>query len=185
MKRYYFGHIYNGPNACHTPVPDIAKEIAENLRQVRTVFPQAQFGDGEPIPVPNVPLATWLADLATFFDVYQASSGQKLAFFRLDIGWTSPWQRYIPPLVQLLHQKGIPLQVIYDAGMPDANISDERAVASTIANYKTYELGGRSPPDVALIQFWTKYPSHVLPETDPRTTTYLINQYVKWRQSRH
>ena len=181
----YYGHVWNGANACHSSIPDIAKEIAEKLRQIRTVFPQAQVGEVEPMPVPGVPLATWLADLETLFDTFQASSGQKMAFFRIDVVWPAQWQPWIAPLAQLLRRKGIPLQVIYDSNAPDANGSDARAIAGTIAIFKEYESGGRSPPDVAAIQWWTKYPSHVLPETDPTSGTYLINQYVRWRQSHH
>jgi hypothetical protein len=181
----YYGHIWSGPSACHSSVGDIAKEIADKFRQVRTVFPQAQFGEVEPMPVPGVPVATWLADLEGLFDGFQASTGQKIAFFRIDVVWSAPWQPWIPPLAQLLRRKGIPLQVIYDSNGPDANASDARAVAGTIAIFKKYESDGRSAPDVAAIQWWTKHPSHALPETDPTSGTYLIDQYVKWRQSRH
>ena len=181
----YYGHVYNGPNACHSSPSDIAKEIADKIRQVRTVFPQAQYGDVEPSPIPSLPQATWLADLATFFDAFQANTGTKLAFFRLDLDWRGAWQPLIPPLAQILKQRGIPLQIIYDSSPLDANGSDARAVAGTIANFKLYESGGRSPPDAASIQWWTKYPSHVLPETDPTSGTYLINEYVRWRQSHH
>ena len=115
----YYGHIWNGPNACHSSIPDIAKEIAENLRQVRTIFPQAQFGEAEPMPIPGVPLATWLADLETFFDTFQASSGQKVAFFRADVVWSARVATVDPPLgATAATEAGIPLQVIYDSNGP-------------------------------------------------------------------
>jgi hypothetical protein len=179
----YYGHYWGGTNACHSSIADIAKETAEKIRRVRQVFPQVQFGDVEPLQ--GLTPATWLADLQTWFDAFHADTGQPLAFFRFELIFTKPWQQYIPPLTQLLRREGIPLQVIYDSNFDDAGASDERAVAGTIANFKAYESGGRAPPDVAAIQFWSKYPSHVLPETDPRSATYMIDQYVKWRQSHH
>jgi hypothetical protein len=179
----YYGHYWGGRNACHSSIADIAKEAAEKIRRVREVFPQVQFGDVE--PPQGFPPATWLADLQTWFDAFHADTGQPLAYFRVELLYAEPWQQYIPPLTQLLRREGIPLQVIYDSNADAANVSDERAIAGTIANFKAYESGGRSPPDVALIQYWSKYPSHALPETDPRSATYLVNQYVKWRQSGH
>ena len=179
----FYGHYYSGPNACHASIADIAKETAEKIRRVREVFPQVQFGDVEPPQA--FPPSTWLADLQTWFDAFHTDTGQRLAYFRFELFFAQSWQQYIPPLTQLLRREGIPLQVIYDSNADDAKASDERAVAGTIANFKAYELGGRPPPDAASIQFWSKYPSHVLPETDPRSATYLIDQYVKWRQSHH
>lgn len=179
----YYGHYWGGTNACHSSIADIAKETAEKIRRVRAVFPQVQFGDVE--PVQGFPKATWLADLQTWFDAFHTDTGQRLAYFRFELIFTQPWQQYITPLTQLLRREGIPLQVIYDSNFDDAGASDERAIAGTIANFKAYESGGRAPPDAAAIQFWSKYPSHALPETDPRAATYLINQYVKWRQSHH
>jgi hypothetical protein len=179
----YYGHYWGGTNACHSSIADIARETAEKIRRVRAVFPEVQFGDVEPIQ--GFPPATWLADLQTWFDAFHADTGQPLAFFRFELIFTQPWQQYIPPLTQLLRREGIPLQVIYDSNADDARASDARAVAGTIANFKAYESDGRSPPDAAAIQYWSKYPSHALPETDPTSATYIINQYVKWRQSHH
>jgi hypothetical protein len=183
MEAIYYGHFYSGPNACHASIANIARGVAEKVRQIHATFPQAQFGDVEPLQA--FPQATWLADVETWLDAFQADTGQRLAFFRLDLDWTRPWQQLIPPLAQLLHRKGVALQIIYDSDVKHANVSDEQAIANSIANFREYESDGRSPPDAGVIQFWSKYPSRVLPETDPRTATYLINQYVKWRQSSH
>ncbi len=179
----YYGHTFNGQNACHSSIAQIAKDIAVKVRQIHTIFPQARFGDVEPVPIPRMPLDTWLADLATWFDAFQAETGQPLAFLRLDVFWRGPWQPLIPPLVQLLKRKGIALQIIYDGYPNDA--SDAQAVASSITNFKMYESDGRSPPDAAVFQWWTKYPSHILPETDPGSGMYMVDQYVQWRQSHH
>lgn len=40
----YFGHVF-GPQGqlrgCHSPIPDIAKDVADSVRQVRTFFPES------------------------------------------------------------------------------------------------------------------------------------------------
>ncbi len=54
----FYGHTFNGQNACHSSIADIAKDVAEKVRQIRTIFPQAQFGEVEPVPIPRMPLDT-------------------------------------------------------------------------------------------------------------------------------
>jgi hypothetical protein len=124
---------------------------------------------------------TWLADLDTWFDAYQAATRERLAFFRLDMAWDRPWQQRMAALTQLLHTKGIPLQVIYNSS--GSAQSDEAWLANAVSNFKKYESNGRPPPDTSLIQFWSPHPSHLLPESDDRTGTWLINRYVEWRQT--
>jgi hypothetical protein len=45
------GHFYSGPRACHSSVEAIAKEVAEKVKQMRTVFPDLKVGDVEPVGV--------------------------------------------------------------------------------------------------------------------------------------
>jgi hypothetical protein len=45
------GHFYSGPRACHSSVEMIATEVAEKVKQMRTVFPDLKVGDIEPVGV--------------------------------------------------------------------------------------------------------------------------------------
>jgi hypothetical protein len=178
----YFGYVFDREGSrvgCHLSIEEVAKQVAGTLKLVRTVFPSVQFGDVEPLMGFNK--ETWLNDLATWFDAYEAATGGKLAFFRLDIGWDLAWQARIPPLADLLRQKGIPLQVIYNGD--DNAKSDETWIASAVEHFQEFEAIMGSAPDAALIQYWQAHPSRALPETDPRTGTWLINRYLEWRQS--
>ena len=177
----YFGHVFDRDGAkvgCRLPISELAADVAGKLKQARDIFPAVRFGDEEP------PTAfdkdTWLTDLATWFDAYEAATGDKLAFFRVDLTWNLPWQARIPALTRLLREKGIPLQVIYNG--TGRGTSDEEWIRSAVGNFQAYESDGRSPPDVAVFQYWTPLPSHVLPESDPQTTTWLVNRYIEWRQ---
>jgi hypothetical protein len=177
----YYGHVFGrAESGCHTTIHDIARDVASKLRQVRTVFPEVRFGDIEPLT--GFSSKTWLSDLESWLDEFEAETGEKLAFFQLDLAWHEPWQDRIPALVRLLRSRGVPLHVIYDGNGNET--SDKEAIANTIAHFKEYESSGRSPPDVAVIQYWTPHPSRSLPETDPGTATYVIDRYLSWRRLR-
>ena len=44
------GHYYDGPNACHDPIPVVAARAAAVMREYKKVFPNVQIGDTEPFP---------------------------------------------------------------------------------------------------------------------------------------
>lgn len=174
----YYGHVYNGKNACHSSIADIAKIVAVNVKQVQSIYPGVPFGDFEPVGVPNT---NWESDLEQWFDAYEAATGQPLAFFCADIQWNAQWQGVMRKLVRLLRRKNIPLQVIYN-GNSDAQ-SDKAWVAQAVAHFRQYETI-LPPPALAVFTSWDAHPTHNLPETDRWTMTGLIRQYVAWKQSR-
>ena len=175
----YYGHVFNGKNACHTSITDIAKDVAVKVKQLRAVYPNAAFGDVEPMGIPD---ASWIADLDQWFDAYQVATGMSLAFFRVDMQWKTNWKAQMEQLAALLKRHGIPLQIIYNG---DGNAgSDDIWIAQAVQRFKQYETSGLPKPDVAVFQCWTPNPTHVLPESDPYTMTGLIDQYIQWKQSR-
>jgi hypothetical protein len=179
----FFGHVFERDGervGCRLPIDKVAQNAAEKLRQVRTVFPSVRFGDEEPLM--SLSATTWLTDLAHWFDAYKKATGDTLAFFRVDVAWDLPWKDRISQLVRLLHDKNIPLQVTYNG--TGQSRTDEEWIASAVANFQAFEAPGGNVPDAAVFQYWTVHPSHVLPESDPRTATWLINKYVTWRSSR-
>jgi hypothetical protein len=175
----YYGHVSNLKGTCHTSIADLVKDVALKVKQVQSVYPGVGFGDVEPM---GIPYANWLADLEQWFDAYQAATGQPLAFFRVDMQWNGPyWQAQMQQLGRLLQRKGIPLQVIYN-GAGNAG-SDEAWIAQATSHYKQYETSGLPHPDAVNFQCWTQNPTHSLPESDPRTMTGLIDQYVQWKKT--
>ncbi len=186
----YFGHVFgtpDGKHGCHSSIADIAQDVANKVRAVRTVFPGMRFGDVEPLTFqPGDPWFQndrWLSDLGNWFDAYQAAVGDKLAFLRLDMWWTKWWQPHMPALIALLKQKGIPLQVIYNGSGQDR--TDPAWIAGAIAHFKEFESGPWPRPAAAVFQYWTPIPTHALPESDPLTATGLIDRYVQWQRTRH
>jgi hypothetical protein len=82
----YFGHYYNGKNACHSSIDNVAERVAKNLHEYLKVFPNAIIGDGEPFPAitdqPN-----WKDDYKHWIDAFHAKVGKELAFTDVDINW--------------------------------------------------------------------------------------------------
>jgi hypothetical protein len=185
----YFGHVFgtkNGRTGCQTPIAELARDVATKVKQIRTVFPGVRFGDVEPVTfAPGVPWFendTWQTDLSDWFDAYQAAVGDKLAFLRIDMWWSTSWQQHMPALTAFLARKGIPLQVIYNG---DGRYkTDESWTSSAAANFRAFESGPWPKPAAAVFQYWTHNPTRNLPESNPTTETGLIDQYIQWRQSR-
>src|SRR5207247_1924478 len=46
---YYYGSVYNGPQACRWSAEKVASDLAAYEAAVRHVFPRAVFGDIEPV----------------------------------------------------------------------------------------------------------------------------------------
>lgn len=181
----YFGHVFReGRRGCQTGIADLAKDVAAKFHEARQVFPNVHFGDVEPLTFrPNDPWFTdgrWLRDLSEWFDAYEAATGDKLAYFKLDLWWDMPWQHHMPELADLLKRKGIPLQVIYNAS--DRTRSDAAWSASTEAHFKAFESGPWPKPTAVVFQYWTPHPSRILPESEPTTATGIIAQYLVVRE---
>ena len=64
----YFGHVYHeGRRGCRTSIAELALDVADKFKAMRQVFPDARFGEVEPITFnPNDPWYKgdrWLHDL--------------------------------------------------------------------------------------------------------------------------
>jgi hypothetical protein len=174
----HFGHTFINDGkgvGCRRSIEDVAKDVAVKVKQIRAVFPDAQFGDVEPYRNDDA----WRADVQVWIDAFRAETETNLAFFRLDMAWHLPWRDKLPALVAMLRSKGVPLQVIYNGD--DQLTSDEAWIASAVRHFQEFEALAK--PDVAVFQFWRQHPSHLLPETDNLTATWLINRYAEWRQT--
>jgi hypothetical protein len=169
----WFGHNFNGRNACHASIDDIAREAAAKVADVLSVFPTAQIGDIEPMGVPN---ANWPIDLGNWLVAFRAHAGRDLAFVRADMQWTRPWQSQMREIELLLHMKGIPLQVIYNGD----GATDLEWAAAAVRRFEEFEATASSPP-VPVFMSWAPHPSRALPETDGDTLTGIASRYIKWR----
>jgi hypothetical protein len=171
---FYFGSVYDGPNACHWSAEQIARQVREFVAAVRVVFPRVVVGDIEPLPpgVQTSRLVQWL-------DAYHEVFGSQLPFFHLDVGFLvrQDWPQATKELESAARTRGIPFGLIYNG---DAD-TDQEWTQSAEQRFTTYEAqyGGR--PDHVIFQSWVDHPDYVLPETRPGTFTYLIDRYFRRR----
>jgi hypothetical protein len=184
----YFGHFYTadakqGPtgkhSGCHLPINDIAQDAAKRMRDVRSVFPDVKVGDVEPFT--EFPDNEWANVLSQWFDAFQSATGERLAYFRLDLVWVKPWQRRMGQLTGLLRSKQVPLQVIYDGS--GVAPSDEVWIGQAVERFQEFEGKNGILPQAAIIQSWHTRPSRTLPESDPGTLSNLVLRYVEWKKS--
>ena len=187
----FFGHDFDrseDPNqnrnprrrGCRLPISEVAADAAARFKDVRSVFPTVKIGDVEPFM--EFSENQWEAELSNWFDAFEGATGERLAFFRLDLRWIAPWQSRMPKLIALLKRKGIPLQVIYD-GSSNAG-SDAAWTSQAKQRFQQFEGTLGIKPDGAVLQSWAAYPSRALPESDPASMTGLVMQYVSWKHAR-
>jgi hypothetical protein len=93
---FFFGHRYSGPGACLAPPANLARQIAEKIRLVRTYFPNAQIGTADLVDESR----PWIDELVEWTDVYQRVTGEPLAFFHTDVAWSHAAIRNLAPLAR-------------------------------------------------------------------------------------
>jgi hypothetical protein len=170
----WFGHFSMLPHSCHTSTADLAREIAGKVAVIKDAFPDAQIGDIEGIGTRTPP--NWVEELVHWADTYRAAVGEPLAFIHFDVLWGGPWRGQIDQLIPRLRARGIKFGIIYN-GNPD----DRTNLAWTQhaeERFVTVEENSSLVPDQAILQTWFSYPTHMLPESEPGTMTWLVNRYL-------
>jgi len=168
----YYGHFYTGTNACQTDLPTLIQQVAQSVRDARSVFPGVEIGETEPIPAVT---QGGLTDLSNWLDLYQQTIGEPLGFMTLDMGWRSQWSSQIPAVISLLHSKGVAVHVIYNGG---SATSDGNWTSEAVSHFQAFEAIAK--PDAAEFMSWNPYPTHMLPDSDPTTLTGLVNGYIHY-----
>jgi hypothetical protein len=168
------GHAFNGINACHTQVSAIALDVAANVRAIKQIFPAVQIGDIEPAGRADPP--DWVDQIMQWTKAYQDAVGEPLAFLHFDVVWSGPWRQQLTMLAPRLHAAGIKVGVIFDGDADDQ--SDLAWTGHAEQRFSTIEADRAISPDQAIIQTWMLHPSHILPETQPGTLTWLVNRYL-------
>jgi len=167
---YYFAHVYDGPNACHWPLAQVADGVAAFVAAVREEFPWVVVGDIEPTPLPVSAdgLGQWL-------DGYAAAVGEPPAFLHLDADWSrADWPSQAVATEGEARDRDVPIGLIYNGGTADSDADWGYQAGRRIVAYED-EAGGR--PDHVVFQSWMDKPDATLPETDATTFTALINRY--------
>jgi hypothetical protein len=173
---WFFAHLYDGPNACHWPVEQVAEGVAAFIEAVREQFPWVVVGDIEPMPTPvSAPgLAEWM-------DAYEAAVGEPMAFLHLDADWSRPdWSTLAVAVEAAGSERGVPVGMLYNGGGAPTDEQWLQLAGQHALDHEDRD-GGR--PDHVVFQSWNDHPDRVLPETDADTFTALVNRYFDDRAS--
>jgi hypothetical protein len=173
---YYFGHVYDGPNACGWSVRRVAEGVAHFRDAMRAEWPAVIIGDIEPTPFPVTAGA-----LADWLDAYREIAGEPLAFLHLDMDWSrSDWPALGVAVEHAVAEQDVPAGMIYNGG---AASSDEQWMAVAGRRVHEYETGAGGRPAHVIFQSWMDKPDFVLPDGDATTFTWMVKAYVEDRAS--
>jgi hypothetical protein len=181
----WFGHYYNGKNACHSSIDDVAQRVSVIIKIYTAAFPQVIVGDTEPFPaVSSQP--GWAADYAHWTQAFHTAVGARLSFLHMDFNWGdprlnlpkapgSPNPQAIAALAlqvaSVAHAHGMQVGMIYNGN--DAATSDQQWMEQAHAHIRDI-AASNIHVDQALFETWAKHPANALPETDPNALTSLI-----------
>jgi hypothetical protein len=175
----WFGHSYRGTHACQSSLSNLAQNIAQNVNQVKQIFPDVQIGDIEPILKSSE--VDWVGTIVRWTAEYEKAIGRPLAFLHADIDWALEWRPDLSRLKRELGARGIKFGIIYNGNPGDPTDQDWTKAAEDHFDEVEGRLG--IIPDHATLQTWMVHPSHMLPEDSPGTMTNLVGRYSRKRTS--
>jgi hypothetical protein len=178
----WFGHYYNGKNACHSSIDNVAERVAENLHEYLKVFPNAIIGDGEPFPsITDQP--NWKEDYRHWLEAFHAKTDKTLAFTDVDINWgVKSWPASLQAMAGLARDVNMPLGIIYNAGPPLASMSNQAWLDEAVRNFTHIENTLHIVPNWVVFTSWEKYPGHALTDENGPGEDYVLKQYLNKRR---
>ena len=167
----FFGHDYDGKNACKIPLPELARNVANSMRIARSYFPHVKFALTEP----PQSLPGGVAEMEEFLTLLKAEFGTYPDVVHFDLAWGRndvrhiPWHQEMPRMVQMLKARGIGYSIIYDAGIVDNKIpnTDATWVASAKANVADWEATVHEKPAQVVLQSWSPNPRQICRKVCP------------------
>jgi hypothetical protein len=174
---YFFGNVVSDPRSCHFTVTQIATEVGQYTQLVKTIYPNAQVGDVEPV-IASAYSPDVVTALGQWHDTYRTVTGAPFPFYFADIDWSNPeWPSIVKQLEEQTRQREMQFGIIYIGDMQD--VSDAEWTGKVVARFETYQGQNGGQPDYVLFQSWEPYPQYCLPETDSTTFTGAIEAYVE------
>ena len=181
-----FGHYFGNAKAktagkeerigCQYPIKEVAAQVADAVRQIRTVFPNAKFVETEPVNGLGSmeELDQWLVALK------KELKEIPIEHVDLDVQWErGEWQKPCKEMVEVIKKNGLSYGLIVDGGPHDT--SDAAWVEHAKRNFQEWTSAIKEPMACVRFQSWHPCPSHVLPETGEETILSLVN----WHSSAH
>jgi hypothetical protein len=182
----FYGHRFKGSpgiSACHTTVPEIARQVAAKMMAVRKIYPSVVIGDIEPMGVLPAEVQDWTHQIAEWIAAYRDAMGEPLGFFQADVVWQRPsWRDVLLATVSIARANRVPLGIIYN-GMP-TDATDAVWIDDAESHFRLVEGSMKISPDQAILQSWTDHPRSMLPESNRDALTNLVLRYSAWQSRR-
>jgi len=175
----------------HSNVEEVIRYVIGYIKAVRKVYPEVKIGQIDAVPFftvekysANKRLPT-MGDLPRILD-YEFSElkaiGEKMDWFHADnpydiaIEHPTGWDK-LKALEDFVKSRGVKFGLIYNT-QRGGESSDELFFKETMASLISYaEAGGN--PDHMDIRSWYPHPTHLIPESQPYTFTYLIKKFLE------
>jgi hypothetical protein len=168
---YYYGHFFDGPQACHWSTAKVVREVIAFIDRLHELFPNAVIGDAEPL-VGQADARAYQDWIGSFKEI----NGSALPFLHIDVDWSRPaWPQEVKSIEEDGRRAGVAVGIIYGGNWSDR--TDDEWLAHAAERVKRYEFDTGAHPDHVLFQSWHDKPDHLLPEETEFTFTHFISQY--------
>ncbi|MBL8089890.1 MAG: discoidin domain-containing protein [Anaerolineales bacterium] len=170
---FYYGHFYDGPNACRWSAEKIAREINQFSKAMKAVFPDILIGDTEALAG-----QAGANQYKEWVKIFREVNGYDLAFLHIDVDWSRPnWAQEIITIEEYADVFDVPVGIIYTGNGFDS--TDEEWLSAAGERVKKLEIEHHANPDHILFQSWNDKPDRTLPESKDFTFTNFINDYFE------
>jgi hypothetical protein len=181
----FFGRYYDGHDACHSSIENVAERAAAIMREYKNAFPNVVIGDIEPFPAitsqPN-----WQNEYASWMQAFSTAAGQKIAFLHIDINWRggagggrhADWQQSLRQITSFAQTHRLPIGIIYNANMTPAISSDKGWLDNAAQNIDQIEAKMGIIPAQAIFHSWDKFPRRSITDETGLGEDYLVKQYL-------
>ncbi|MBV9456216.1 MAG: hypothetical protein JO141_01680 [Bradyrhizobium sp.] len=186
----FFGHYYQGKNACRSPIENVAQRTAVIVKIYTAAFPALTVGDAEPFPAISNQNG-WQADYAKWVAAFHAATGTPLSFTDIDINWADPRLNRPGPsatsdptaiaglsrtVAQVLRANKLSVGMYY-TGFGGGPLTDARWMAQAREHMDVVEHAGIAP-DHIIITSWDPFPALTFPEANPDALSSLLAYYA-------
>jgi hypothetical protein len=176
----WFGHYYDGPDACHSSIANVAERAAAIIREYRNVFPHVIVGDTEPYPA-LTKRPGWQDAYKQWLQAFQGSVGQSIGFMNMDVNWPEDggnWGQSVESAASFAGVEHLPIGIIYTASIPGGAKSDEEWLMSAVQNFRRIEEQMKIVPNKALFESWDSFPKRAVTDQSGLGEDHLVKQYL-------
>jgi hypothetical protein len=166
----------NTPVSCHFPMAEVARDVGQFAHLVKSVYPNIEIGDVEPVR-PGAYQPDAVTALDAWHETYRSVTGAPFPFFFADVDFADPgWPALVRQLETSTRHLGIRFGIIYTGDQQDG--SNAEWTSQVVTRFEQYQRQARGQPDYVLFQSWQPRPTLCLPESDPATFTGAIDTYI-------